>query len=81
MTIDFVTFSLIIDDIVFPDGQTAMGMLGGGGLFHVSAEFREGGFYVFVARTPPRRTPAPRSPPGLWPRTGLGRCVPGVFCC
>lgn len=31
MTIDFVTFSLIIDDIVFPDGQTAMGVLGGGG--------------------------------------------------
>ena len=30
-TIDFVTFSLIIDDIVFPDGQTAMGVLGGGG--------------------------------------------------
>lgn len=30
-TIDFVTFSLIIDDIVFPDGQTAMGTLGGGG--------------------------------------------------
>ncbi len=28
---DFVTFSLIIDDIVFPDGQTAMGVLGGGG--------------------------------------------------
>ncbi len=28
---DFVAFSLIIDDIVFPDGQTAMGMLGGGG--------------------------------------------------
>ncbi len=28
---DFVTFSLIIDDIVFPDGKTAMGMLGGGG--------------------------------------------------
>lgn len=28
---NFVTFSLIIDDIVFPDGQTAMGMLGGGG--------------------------------------------------
>ncbi len=28
---DFITFSLIIDDIVFPDGQTAMGMLGGGG--------------------------------------------------
>ncbi len=31
MTIDFVTFSLIIDDIVFPKGKTAMGMLGGGG--------------------------------------------------
>ncbi len=29
--IDFVTFSLIIDDIVFPDGQTAMNMLGRGG--------------------------------------------------
>jgi sugar/nucleoside kinase (ribokinase family) len=29
--IDFVTFSLIIDDVVFPDGQTAMGLLGGGG--------------------------------------------------
>jgi len=28
---DFITFSLIIDDIVFPDGRTAMGMLGGGG--------------------------------------------------
>jgi sugar/nucleoside kinase (ribokinase family) len=28
---DFVTFSLIIDDIVFPDGHTAMGTLGGGG--------------------------------------------------
>jgi sugar/nucleoside kinase (ribokinase family) len=29
--VDFVTFSLIIDDIVFPDGRTAMGTLGGGG--------------------------------------------------
>jgi sugar/nucleoside kinase (ribokinase family) len=29
--IDFVTFALIIDDIVFPDGRTAMGVLGGGG--------------------------------------------------
>ncbi|MBE7552771.1 MAG: hypothetical protein HS126_17005 [Anaerolineales bacterium] len=28
---DFVAFSLIIDDIVFSDGQTAMGILGGGG--------------------------------------------------
>lgn len=28
---DFVTFSLIIDDIVFSDGRTAMGCLGGGG--------------------------------------------------
>lgn len=28
---NFVTFALIIDDIVFPDGQTAMGLLGGGG--------------------------------------------------
>lgn len=28
---NFVTFSLILDDIVFPDGQTAMGVLGGGG--------------------------------------------------
>lgn len=28
---DFLAFSLIIDDIVFPDGQTAMGILGGGG--------------------------------------------------
>ncbi|MDH3674355.1 MAG: PfkB family carbohydrate kinase [Anaerolineae bacterium] len=30
-TIEFVTFSLIIDDIVHPDGRTAMGVLGGGG--------------------------------------------------
>jgi sugar/nucleoside kinase (ribokinase family) len=29
--VDFITFTLIIDDIVFPDGRTAMGMLGGGG--------------------------------------------------
>jgi cytidine kinase len=28
---DLVAFSLIIDDIVFPDGQTAMEVLGGGG--------------------------------------------------
>ena len=28
---DYFTFSLIIDDIVFPDGQTAMEVLGGGG--------------------------------------------------
>lgn len=27
----FITFTLIIDDIIFPDGRTAMGMLGGGG--------------------------------------------------
>jgi sugar/nucleoside kinase (ribokinase family) len=30
-SVDFVTFALIIDDIVFPDGQTAMETLGGGG--------------------------------------------------
>jgi len=29
--IDFVTFNIIIDDIVFPDGRTAMGVLGGSG--------------------------------------------------
>lgn len=28
---NFVAFSLVIDDIVFPDGRTAMGVLGGGG--------------------------------------------------
>jgi sugar/nucleoside kinase (ribokinase family) len=28
---DFVAFSLILDDLVFPDGQTVMGVLGGGG--------------------------------------------------
>ncbi|MEM7343114.1 MAG: PfkB family carbohydrate kinase [Chloroflexota bacterium] len=28
---DFVTFPIIIDDIVFPDGRTAMGVLGGAG--------------------------------------------------
>ena len=28
---NFITFALIIDDIVFSDGQTAMGVLGGGG--------------------------------------------------
>ncbi len=33
MTIDYVTFSnLIIDDIVFPDGRTAMNTLGGAGM-------------------------------------------------
>jgi cytidine kinase len=29
--IDYFTFSLIIDDIVLPDGRTCMGLLGGGG--------------------------------------------------
>ena len=28
---DFVAFGLILDDLVFPDGRTAMGVLGGGG--------------------------------------------------
>lgn len=28
---DFVSFGIIIDDIVFPDGRTVMGVLGGGG--------------------------------------------------
>lgn len=31
MTIDFLAFSIIIDDIVFPDGRTEMAVLGGGG--------------------------------------------------
>lgn len=31
LLMNFVTFSLIIDDIVFPDGRTVMGLLGGGG--------------------------------------------------
>ena len=29
--VDFVTFGIIIDDIVFPNGKTSMGVLGGGG--------------------------------------------------
>jgi sugar/nucleoside kinase (ribokinase family) len=28
---DYLTFTIIIDDIVFPDGRTAIGVLGGGG--------------------------------------------------
>ena len=40
MTIDYVTFSnLIIDDIVFPDGRTAMNTLGGAGV-HALAGMR-----------------------------------------
>ena len=36
MTVDYVTISnLIIDDIVFPDGQTSMNVLGGAGLHAV----------------------------------------------
>ena len=29
--VDFFGFNIILDDIVFPDGQTRMGLLGGGG--------------------------------------------------
>lgn len=29
--LDLVAFTLVIDDIVFPDGHTLMGVLGGGG--------------------------------------------------
>lgn len=29
--VDFVTYTLIVDDIVHPDGSTAMACLGGGG--------------------------------------------------
>lgn len=31
MSVDFVSFGIILDDIVFPDGRTSMGVLGGGG--------------------------------------------------
>jgi sugar/nucleoside kinase (ribokinase family) len=31
MPVELVAFGIVIDDIVFPDGQTAMGVLGGGG--------------------------------------------------
>jgi sugar/nucleoside kinase (ribokinase family) len=31
VSVDFVAFGIIIDDIVFPDGRTEMGVLGGGG--------------------------------------------------
>eukprot|EP00850_Spirogloea_muscicola_P007781 SM000040S14793 [mRNA] locus=s40:383663:386627:- [translate_table: standard] len=30
-SLDYVTFTLIVDDIVFPDGRTSMACLGGGG--------------------------------------------------
>lgn len=29
--VDFAAFNVVLDDIVFPDGKTAMGILGGGG--------------------------------------------------
>jgi sugar/nucleoside kinase (ribokinase family) len=32
----YASWSIIIDDIVFPDGRTAMGVLGGGGLYTVT---------------------------------------------
>lgn len=32
MSVDYVTFGIILDDIVFPDGHTRMGILGGGGV-------------------------------------------------
>jgi sugar/nucleoside kinase (ribokinase family) len=31
MRVDYVAFGIILDDIVFPDGRTEMGLLGGGG--------------------------------------------------
>jgi hypothetical protein len=31
MEMDMVTFTVIVDDIVYPDGHTAMACLGGGG--------------------------------------------------
>ncbi len=31
MGVDYVAFGIILDDIVFPDGETEMGQLGGGG--------------------------------------------------
>ncbi len=33
---DLVAFTLIVDDMVFPDGSTQMGQLGGGGESSVS---------------------------------------------
>lgn len=32
----YTSLSIIIDDIVFPDGRTAMGVLGGGGMYSVA---------------------------------------------
>jgi hypothetical protein len=31
--LEMVTFTIIIDDIVFPDGRTSMACLGGGGTY------------------------------------------------
>ena len=31
--LDAVAFTLIVDDLVYPDGRTLMGVLGGGGMF------------------------------------------------
>ncbi len=33
MTIRYASWGIIIDDVIFPTGQSAMGLLGGGGLY------------------------------------------------
>ena len=47
--LDAVSFTLIIDDIIYPDGRTLMGVLGGGGA-HILAAPR-------VSSSPRRWTP------------------------
>jgi hypothetical protein len=58
---DFGAFGLIIDDIVFPDGQTAMGILGGGGphtAFGMKLWADQVAWWqVLAAIYPPRRWP------------------------
>ncbi|MGQ9851689.1 MAG: carbohydrate kinase family protein [Aggregatilineaceae bacterium] len=69
--IDFVTFGIILDDIVFPDGTTRMGVLGGGGpqtAWGMAAALRSGervGLVAGVGRDLDERLLAPLIAAGI----------------
>lgn len=69
--VDYVTFGIILDDIVFPDGSTRMGVLGGGGpqtAWGMAAALRSGervGLVAGVGRDLDERLLAPLIAAGI----------------
>lgn len=66
--LDAVCFTFIVDDIVFPDGRTLMGVLGGGGEYMATFPAPMSRSTMRSAR-PLTHMPYRRAPVVVWPAT------------